>query len=97
MPKKKAPAARVAFAKRLRAYRELAGFRTAKEFADRIGKEENTYTRYERAETEPDISTLMLICLTLDITPNDLLHPGVNATTYRTGAQELGKGRHLKR
>ena len=61
------------FAQRLRALRVPRGYKTARSLADDLGIHENRYTRYERAEVEPDIATIMAICSLLDLTPNDLL------------------------
>ena len=61
------------FAKRLRATRSGRGYKTARSFAHKLGIHENRYTRYERAEVEPDLGTLMDICTALDVAPNDLL------------------------
>ncbi|MGI9425024.1 MAG: helix-turn-helix domain-containing protein [Hyphomicrobiaceae bacterium] len=61
------------FAQRLRALRVPRGYKTARSLADDLGIHENRYTRYERAEVEPDIATLMAICRRLKVTPNDLL------------------------
>ncbi len=63
---------RRAFAKRLRALRVPRGFRTARSFAEKLGIDENRYTRYERAEVEPDIALLIRICQALAITPDEL-------------------------
>src|SRR5262249_52644454 len=35
--------------------------------------EENRYTRYERAEVEPSLTLIHKMCLTLHVTPNELL------------------------
>jgi transcriptional regulator with XRE-family HTH domain len=40
--------------------------------ANALGIDENRYTRYERAEVEPDLTMLMRICSALEISPNDL-------------------------
>ena len=61
------------FAQRLRAIRTPRGFKTARSFAEVLGIDENRYTRYERAEVEPDLQLMMKICDLLDATPNDLL------------------------
>ena len=53
------PESRVAFARRLEAARIAAGYDTKRSFANALGIEEARYTRYERAETEPDIPTLV--------------------------------------
>ena len=59
-----------AFAKRLEAHRVAGGYELAKEFADKIGVNPGAYGRWERAETEPGIEMIILICTTLGITPN---------------------------
>lgn len=66
------PPTRTAFARRLRELRIPRGFRTARKLAQALGIDENRYTRYERAEVEPDLTMLMRICSTLEISPNDL-------------------------
>lgn len=67
------PSLRAEFAKRLRELRVPRGYRTARAFANALGIEENRYTRYERAEVEPDLALLARICTVLSLTPNDLL------------------------
>ena len=67
------PAARIAFARRLRELRIPKGFRTARSLARALSIDENRYTRYERAEVEPDLDLLLRICDTLSVTPNELL------------------------
>lgn len=52
------------------------GYRTARSLARALGIDENRYTRYERAEVEPDLALIMRICEVLSITPNDLLIDG---------------------
>lgn len=61
------------FAQRLRTLRREAGFKTARMFAKTLGIDENRYTRYERAEVEPDLTLIARFCETLRITPNKLL------------------------
>ena len=68
-----APAVRAEFAKRLRALRAQRGYERARHFAQALGVEENRYTRYERAEVEPNLSLLVEICQKLAITPNELM------------------------
>lgn len=65
--------AREHFAQRLRSLRVPRGYRTARSFAQALGIDENRYTRYERAEVEPDLGLLQRICELLVITPNELL------------------------
>lgn len=67
------PAARLEFARRLRELRIPRGFRTARSLARSLDIDENRYTRYERAEVEPDLTMIRRICETLNVTPNDLL------------------------
>jgi transcriptional regulator with XRE-family HTH domain len=61
------------FAQRLKELRTARGFRTARSLARALEIDENRYTRYERAEVEPDLTLLVRICETLGVTPNDLL------------------------
>jgi transcriptional regulator with XRE-family HTH domain len=68
-----APAVRAEFAKRLRVLRAQRGFERARHFAKALGIEENRYTRYERAEVEPNLTLLFEICQTLAVTPNELM------------------------
>ena len=70
------------FARRLREKRVPRGFRTARSLARALSIDENRYTRYERAEVEPDLELLMRICDALDVTPNDLL--GVEPAALRS-------------
>jgi transcriptional regulator with XRE-family HTH domain len=68
-----APAVRAEFAKRLRALRAQRGYGRARHFAKALGIEENRYTRYERAEVEPNLTLLFEICHKLAVTPNELM------------------------
>ena len=70
---------RARFAQRLRAIRIPRGFKTARSFAEALEIDENRYTRYERAEVEPDLQLLMKICSLLGATPNDLLCDTIGA------------------
>ncbi len=67
------PEARLDFARRLRELRIPRGYRTARSLARALEIDENRYTRYERAEVEPDLDMSRRICALLDVTPNDLL------------------------
>jgi transcriptional regulator with XRE-family HTH domain len=67
------PIARQQFARRLREFRVTRGFKTARSLAQALDIDENRYTRYERAEVEPDIKLIQQICETLNLSPNDLL------------------------
>lgn len=73
------PHIRTTFAKRLKALRIPRGFSTARSFANALEIDENRYTRYERAEVEPDLSLLVKMCSLLDVTPNDLLDTSVGS------------------
>jgi transcriptional regulator with XRE-family HTH domain len=72
--------ARSRFAQRLRAIRIPRGFKTARSFARALGIDENRYTRYERAEVEPDLQLLLRMCELLRATPNDLLCDTIGST-----------------
>ena len=69
------------FSERLRALRIAKGFPTARKFAQKLGIDENRYTRYERAEVEPDLALLVRICAELSASPNDLLGSAAAAGT----------------
>src|SRR5262245_59735000 len=73
MPPVLAPAVRAQFAQRLRTLRAQRGFERARHFAKALGIEENRYTRYERAEVEPNHTLIYEICQKLAVTPNELL------------------------
>jgi transcriptional regulator with XRE-family HTH domain len=73
--KKKVPILRRQFSKRLRMLRAARGYPTAREFSRALQIKEDRYTRWERAETEPDISNILGICRVLDTDPNELLLP----------------------
>ena len=73
MAKALAPEARVRFAQRLKALRAERGHMRARYFAKSLGIEENRYTRYERAEVEPDLTLLQKMCEVLRVTPNELM------------------------
>ena len=68
-----APPIRILFARRLKQMRIPRGFATARSFANALAIDENRYTRYERAEVEPDLSLIAKICRVLNVSPNDLL------------------------
>jgi transcriptional regulator with XRE-family HTH domain len=73
MTKALAPVVRSQFAKRLKVLRAHRGFERARYFAQSLGIEENRYTRYERAEVEPNLTLIYKMCETLKVTPNELL------------------------
>lgn len=73
MPSSTDTSARAFFARRLRELRVPKGFKTARSLAAALDIDENRYTRYERAEVEPDLGLLIKICRTLGVTPNDLM------------------------
>ena len=54
MAKALAPEVRARFAQRLKLLRVQKGYLRARYFAKSLGIEENRYTRYERAEVEPE-------------------------------------------
>ena len=59
--------------KNLRYYREQAGYKTAKEFADILNIPYNTYTAYENQKREPKLEMLIKIADLLNISLDDLL------------------------
>ncbi len=61
------------FQQRLRYYREKAGYKSAKDFAEKLGIGYTTYVAYENKDREPRYKTLCQIAHLLNITPNDLL------------------------
>lgn len=61
------------FQERLRYYRERAGYKSAKEFAQKLGMGYTTYVAYENKDREPRYEVLCKIARLLDTTPNDLL------------------------
>lgn len=65
--------ARLDFARRLRELRAARGFRTARSLARALDIDENRYTRYERAEVEPDLGMIRKICEALGVSAADLL------------------------
>jgi transcriptional regulator with XRE-family HTH domain len=81
------PDARMHFAGRLRALRIPRGFRTARSLARALGIDENRYTRYERAEVEPDLALIRRICEVLAVSPNDLLGPSDADAADGSGAR----------
>src|SRR5262245_25573153 len=68
-----APEVRSQFAKRLKSMRTQRGFGRARYFAKSLGIEENRYTRYERAEVEPNLTLFHKMCEALQVSPNELL------------------------
>ena len=61
------------FQKRLRYYREKAGYSTVKGFSEKIGMPYSTYLSYENAGKEPKYETLVKIADKLGITTDELL------------------------
>lgn len=66
-------ATRRAFAKRLKALRTVAGYEEAQDFARALGILPGRYGRWERAEAEPSMEHIVLICNLLHVTPTYLL------------------------
>jgi transcriptional regulator with XRE-family HTH domain len=85
------PPTRTAFASRLRELRIPRGFKTARKLAQALGIDENRYTRYERAEVEPDLTMLMRICSTLEISPNDLFGVADSQVPVPSGFSESSR------
>lgn len=73
MPKALAPEVRTQFAERLKKLRLQNGYARARYFARSLGIEENRYTRYERAEVEPNLTLIHKMCEALRVSPNELM------------------------
>lgn len=65
--------AREIFSSRLREIRKGAGYKSARALAQELHIDENRYTRYERAEVEPNLQLIVQICGKLQTSPNELL------------------------
>lgn len=61
------------FGKRLRLFRQKAGYRTAKDFAEKLGLPYTTYVAYENTDREPQYKNLKRICQLLNVSSDDLL------------------------
>lgn len=59
------------FAQRLKAAR-VAKYRSAEQFAHKMGLNPHAYRKYERGTAEPKLETLVRMCKDLEITPDDL-------------------------
>lgn len=63
----------MSFQENLRYYREKAGYKQAKEFANILGISYTTYTSYENQGREPKYTTLCKIADLLQVSTDDLL------------------------
>ena len=63
------------FGQKLRSARERAGFRFARQLADRLGVEPNTYRCWERGSAEPNLAMLRRIASELNVPLDYLLPP----------------------
>ena len=79
------------FAQRLKAAREEAGYDSAQGFAGVLGLEPHTYRKYERAQSEPTLETLVRICELLNVDANYLL-PAACRKQHRKPPHESGNG-----
>lgn len=61
------------FQENLRYYREKAGYKSAKDFANKLGISSNTYVGYEVRGREPKYETLCKIADLLQVSTDDLL------------------------
>jgi len=82
----------IRLSKRLKSLRQARGFRTARSFASKLDIHENRYTRYERAEVEPDLELLVKFCSVLHITPNDLLSETIELASEPASAAIAASG-----
>lgn len=62
----------IEFNKNLKEIRQLRGF-TQEEFAEKLGLNKFTISKYEQGTREPDLSTLEKIKIALDCSYDDLL------------------------
>ena len=63
----------MSFQENLKYYREKAGYKTAKEFADVLDIPYNTYTAYENQKREPKLEMLIKIADLLNVSLDDLV------------------------
>ena len=63
----------MSFQENLKHYREKAGYKSAKEFANTLGIPPNTYVGYEVRGREPKFDTLCKIADLLEVSTDDLL------------------------
>lgn len=63
----------MSFQENLKHYREQAGYKTAKEFADVLDIPYNTYTAYENQKREPKLEMLIKIADLLNVSLDDLV------------------------
>lgn len=63
----------MSFQENLKYYREKAGYKSAKEFANTLGIPPNTYVGYEVRGREPKFDTLCKIADLLEVSTDDLL------------------------
>ena len=82
----------IRLSKRLKSLRQARGFKTARSFASKLDIHENRYTRYERAEVEPDLELLVKFCSILQITPNDLLSETIEMASEPASAAMAASG-----
>ncbi len=61
------------FGKRLRLFRKNAGYKTAKDFSEKLGIPYTTYMGYEYKGREPRFDSLKRICQLLNVSADDLL------------------------
>ena len=79
------------FAQRLKSARENAGYDSAQGFAGVLGMEPHTYRKYERAQSEPTLETLVRICELLNVDANYLL-PATSRKQLLKPGSESGSG-----
>lgn len=61
-------------------------FETSREMSKALRIKENTYSRWERGETEPSVAMLVKICKVLDISADELL-----GLTKKTAAKKADR------
>ena len=80
------------FAQRLKAAREKAGYDSAQGFAGVLGLEPHTYRKYERAQSEPTLETLVRICELLEVDANHLLPATTSRKHHKNPTSESSNG-----
>lgn len=74
------------FAKRLKAARMRAGYKSAQKFAGVLGVEPHSYRKYERGTAEPRFEILVRMCEMLNIDTSELLPRSISSKGSSSGS-----------
>ena len=77
------------FQDKLRQYREQAGYKQAKDFAEKIGIPYTTYLGYENQGREPKYELLCKIATALNCTTDELLGREKHVSYYELRCMQL--------